>query len=360
MTARAPFARAFVLAIFSMVVSARVHAASPIVTGTDTGPAAHVKAFDGVTLAEQASFLPYGSFTGGVRVAVGDVTGDGRADYLTGAGPGASPHVKVFNGQTLAEANSFFAYDAAFTGGVFVAAGDLTGDGRADLFTGAGTGATHVKVFNGNTLAQERTFFAFAGATTGVRVAAGDVNGDGRADIVAGTGSGAGQLKVFDAVTNSEIASFSPFGPSFTGGIFVAAGDVTGDGRAELIAATDQSGVNAGTVRIFNWENQQEIRSFTPYAGFTGGVRVGAGDVNGDGIADIITGTGPGAAHVKAFNGITGEEIRSFLPYSGFSGGIFVAGETPVPEPALVGWGLSLLGLGTMRRRQRARVTAES
>jgi hypothetical protein len=347
---RVHLARAASALVVGLTATARPAAASPIVTGTDAGPPAHVKAFDGLTLAEQASFLPYALFAGGVRVAVGDVTGDGRGDILTGAGPGASPHVKVFNGQTLAEVHTFFAYDAAFAGGVFVASGDLSGDRRADLFTGAGSGATHVKVFNGNTLALERSFFAFAGLTGGVRVAAGDVNGDGRADVIAGTGAGAGQLKVFDAVTNGEIANFSPFGPSFTGGIFVAAGDLTGDGRADLIAGTDQSGVNAGTVRIFNGETLGEIRSFIPYPGFTGGVRVGAGDVTGDGVADVITGTGPGAAHVKVFDGVTGSEVRSFLPYAGFTGGIFVAGETPVPEPALAGGALSAFGFAAMRR----------
>ena len=355
MNMQVQLARATSAAVIALIATPLATAASPIVTGTDTGPAAHVKAFDGVTLAEQASFLPYSGFAGGVRVAAGDFTGDGRADIVTGTGPGGGPHVKVFNGQTLAEVHSFFAYDGGFTGGVFVAAGDLTGDGSADVFTGAGSLSSHVKVFDGTSLAQERSFFAFAGFTGGVRVAAGDVNGDGRADIVAGTGAGAGQLKVFDAVSNAEIASFSPFGPSFTGGIFVAAGDVTGDGRAELIAATDQSGVNAGTVRIFDWATLQELRSFTPYAGFTGGVRVGAGDVNGDGVADVITGTGPGSGHVKAFNGVTGEEIRSFLPYPGFTGGIFVAGETPVPEPTLAGFASSLVGVLAMRRPRRAR-----
>ena len=354
MTIRATFARASIITSLILIGIARADAASPIVTGTDTGTPAHVKAFDGLTLAEQASFLPYPGFTGGVRVAVGDVTGDGRGDFVTGAGAGAPGHVKVFNGQTLGEVHSFFAYDGGFTGGVFVAAGDLTGDGRADIFTGAGSASPHVKVFNGVTQALERSFLAFAGSTQGVRVAAGDVNGDGRADVIAGTGVGAGQLKVFDAVTNSELANFAPFGPSFTGGIFVAAGDITGDGRADLIAGTEESGVNASSVRVFDAATLAQVRNFIPYAGFTGGVRVGAGDVTGDGVADIITGTGPGAAHVRVFDGVTGSEVRSFLPYAGFTGGIFVAGETPVPEPALAGCVISLVGFASMRRPRRA------
>src|SRR5688572_8277447 len=107
MTTRARLARNGIAALGCLLATSSAQAVSPIVTGTDAGPAAHVKAFDGLTVVELASFLAYGSFTGGVRVAVSDVTGDGRADFVTGAGAGATPHVKVFNGQTLAEVHSF-------------------------------------------------------------------------------------------------------------------------------------------------------------------------------------------------------------------------------------------------------------
>ncbi len=63
-------------------------------------------------------------------MAAGDVNGDGRADIVTGAGPGGGPHVRVFSGVDLAVLASFFAYDPGFHGGVSVAAGDINGDGR--------------------------------------------------------------------------------------------------------------------------------------------------------------------------------------------------------------------------------------
>ena len=60
-------------------------------------------------------------FLGGVTVAVKDVTSDGRGDIITGAGPGGGPHVKEFDGVSGTTLGSFFAFDPAFHGGVFVA-----------------------------------------------------------------------------------------------------------------------------------------------------------------------------------------------------------------------------------------------
>jgi hypothetical protein len=60
------------------------------------------------------------------------------ADVTTGARAGGGPHVKVFHGATGGELRSFFASDSKYRGGVNVAVGDVNGDGRADIVTGAG------------------------------------------------------------------------------------------------------------------------------------------------------------------------------------------------------------------------------
>src|SRR5207244_1839112 len=97
------------------------------------------------------TFLAYDAgFQSGVHVATADVNGDGVLDVITGAGSGGGPHVKIFDGATGDVIASFFAYDPGFRGGVNVAAGDVNGDGKADIITGAGPGGgPHVKVFDG-------------------------------------------------------------------------------------------------------------------------------------------------------------------------------------------------------------------
>src|SRR5262249_12423004 len=130
-----------------------------IVVGTDAGTVSTVRVFmnfapagaQGIIVGALGDLQPYGGFTGGVRVAVGDVNGDGFADIITGSGVGARPHIKVFDGATGILAQSFFAYDTAFLGGVYVNAGDFDGDGRAEILVGAGAGAQpHVKIFRGD------------------------------------------------------------------------------------------------------------------------------------------------------------------------------------------------------------------
>lgn len=302
-----------------------------ILTGPWSAAGPEVKVFDGGAASLLTSFFAYAaSFTGGVRVATGDINGDGLADFVTGAGPGAGPHVKVFSGATGAELRSFFAFDPGFAGGVFVAAGDVDGDGQADIVTGAGAGATpHVKVFSGATGGELRSFFAFdAGFAGGVSVGAGDVNGDGHADLITGAGAGGvPHVKVFDGVTGAVLWSFFAYDAGFSGGVYVGAGDVDGDGKADIV-----TGAGAGAtphVKVFSGTSGAELASFFAYASaFSGGVSVAASDLDEDGKADIVTGPGPGLGpHVKVFSGATGVELASFLAYGAeFTGGVFVAG----------------------------------
>jgi hypothetical protein len=223
------------------------------------------------------SFDAFPGFAGGVNLAVADLTGDGVADVVVAARAGGGPHVKAFDGKTGALLMSFFAYDPAFAGGVFVAAGDVNGDGTPDIITGAGPGGgPHVKVFDGKTGAVIMSFFAYgASFTGGVSVAAADVNGDGKADIITGAGPGGGpHVKVFDGKTGAVIMSFFAYGAGFTGGVYVAAGDVDGDGVPDIITSAGPGG--GPHVKIVSSATGAELLSFWAfYAAFAGVVVVG-------------------------------------------------------------------------------------
>ena len=233
-----------------------------VAAGSGAGGLPMVKVYNanGGLIASFLAYDP--RFRGGVNVTVADVNGDGVPDIITGAGPGGGPHVEVFDGTKLwmTQANgelapaavlaSFYAYDANFRGGVHVAAGDVTGDGHADIVTGAGAGGgPHVKIFDGISLATMASFYAYAPTFHGgVNVAVGAVAGAGTMDVITGAGAGGGpHVKVFNGTALMEgglaaaaamadlLKSFFAYAPTFTGGVSVAVGAVTAAGTADIV-----------------------------------------------------------------------------------------------------------------------------
>ena len=329
---------------------------SSIVVGAGAGGApgsSQVRVFaPGGTIPER-DFVAYDGFAGGVRVATGDVNGDGVPDLITGSGPGAS-HVKVFDGLDNHLLRSFLAFPGAtdpadpnyfarsFQGGVYVASGDVDEDGKADLLVGADSGAgPNVRVFSGADASILASFWAFDPAFRGgVRVATADVDLDGRADVIVGAGPGAGpHVKVFSLGpggsgmfgTATEIRSFFAFDPGFSGGIFAAGGRLTPSGGVDIVASADAGDAGAPPhVMAFDLSGSGAvpIMSFEAFAGFGGGVRVGLADLNGDGLDEILAGSGFGAAHVKAFaatDALNPALLESFLAFDPLPGGIYLA-----------------------------------
>jgi len=199
------------------------------------------------------------SFQGGVSLAIGNFDGTHPSSIVTGALAGGGPHVRIFDVNTR-PIGGFFAYDAAFTGGVEVAVGDLDGDGIDEIITGAGPGGgPHVRMFDkrGHPMGG---FFAYEDSYRGgVDVAAGDLGGDGSTEIVVAPGEGKSEVRIFDAV-GKHLYSLLPFGHSYARGMQVKIDDLNGDGSVELV-----------------------IRGYNADGNITTSVHDGNGDYIGDG-----------------------------------------------------------------------------
>lgn len=227
-----------------------------------------------------------------ISVAAGDVNGDGIDEAIGGAYLGDTVnatgsllsntgYVQVYtlSGTLLYQFNGTRTSD---TLGYSVAAGDVNGDGKADIVAGtlegdiayAAANEGYVRVFNGSNGA---LLYQFNGTAAdqyfGSSVATGDVNGDGKKDIVASASAGA-YAKVFDGATGSLLYTF----PGING--HVTTGDVNGDTKADIVAA------NGTHISVFNGADGLLLYSIPDTTAFDG---LAAGDVNGDGKADVAT-----------------------------------------------------------------------
>jgi hypothetical protein len=316
-----------------------------VAIGADSGFEPRVRVFDPSTGIELFSFLAYGpTVKKGVRVALGDVTFDSVPDIITGPGKGTTSEIHVFDGTTgqplVGPLGTLLAFaDPKFKGGVFVAAGDVNGDGNKDVIVGTGPGAPpEVKVFSGATGGELVDFVPYdATFKGGVQVAAADFDRDGDCEIVTGPGKGAApEVRLFDSAgspfTSASLPNlpnqFLAYDAKFKGGVFVAAGDVNGDGVADVVTGAGKGG--APQVVAFSGVDGTELARFLALEPKRkSGVRVALADVDGDGRLDILASPGSGRAptEVRAFDGITLEEKTRYLAFDQkFGKGAFVGG----------------------------------
>jgi uncharacterized delta-60 repeat protein len=307
---------------------------------------------DAIAFAFQADVVGP-SATATTRTAVADLNGDGVPDQILGAGPGGGSRVRILIATdpaiidpTIIPPIEFDAFEGGFNGGVFVTAADVDGDGRAEFAVspdvGGGPRASVYSLDAKNSPLKRADFFGiddlnFRG---GARVAMGDINFDGRAELVVGAGFlGGPRVAIF---AGSTLFSPGPDGtpPKLVGdffafpgqdaltlrnGVFVAVGDLDGDGRGDLIFG----GGPGGGPRVFALNGklilaqQYDAAYAQPLANFfvagdtesRGGVRLAVKDLDGDARADLVTASGDRlASRIRIYRGITAAQPNGVEP----------------------------------------------
>ena len=201
----------------------------------------------------------------------------------------------------------------AFFGWSVASAGDVNGDGYSDVIVGAyrydynqsADGRVYVYLGSASGLATNATWTAVgeqADANLGVSVAtAGDVNGDGYAEVIVGTGR-EGRANVYFGSASGLAASAAWTVASdqlYVDASVASAGDVNGDGYSDVIvglAGYDNPQIDEGRTSVYlgsaaglattaAWTVESDQAG-----GYFGRSATSAGDVNGDGYSDVIVG----------------------------------------------------------------------
>jgi hypothetical protein len=291
-----------------------VGAAGEDANGLDAGAVYVLSGRDGTVLHRLVG--DFASMRLGYAVSgAGDVDGDGAPDLIVGGQPEPlTPQpvgfARLYSGRDGTVLRDLIGPTSLSRLGCAVdAAGDVDGDGTPDVVVGdwrdpaAGNQAGSVSVFSG---ADGSRIHYFVGDKSNDRLglsvsAAGDVDGDGVPDVLGATpiASGAmpyaGLVRVWSGADGSVLHSLSGNAMlAFFGGSAAGVGDFDGDGRDDFAIgayADSAGGATAGSVRVHSGADGSELWRRDGSAGDELGYAVaGAGDVDGDGGADLIAG----------------------------------------------------------------------
>ncbi|HLD20595.1 MAG TPA: S8 family serine peptidase, partial [Patescibacteria group bacterium] len=284
-----------------------------IAVAPESGSPPTVRVFTNSGSEVVASFDAYDStFTGGVRLTMGDVDGDGEEEIVTVPGPGGGPQVRVFDLEGNLE-SQFYVFEVTLRSGLYVATGDIDGDGIEEIAVSTDVGGSaRVALFDkgGEQLESISPFSDITGARS-VRIAMGDVDGDESDEVIVTLGEGhEPRIRVYEP-DGEFVSEFLAYASTYDKGVFVAAGDLDGDGDDEIVTGTDNGG--GPQVQIFDGEGTWLGTFFAYDSAFRGGVRLSVGNLSSWPGASIITAAGPGGGpHIRVYNGYA-ELIGTFF-----------------------------------------------
>ncbi len=164
--------------------------------------------------------------------------------------------------------------------------GELTGDKNDDLVVYGASGAPVISVFDarGKRLAR---FNAFDGKTvTAMSAVLGDVNGDGIQEIIVAPRNKTQSMVRIFSFEGKKLSEFVVY-DTVKVGLNLATGNLDGDNHTDIIVGTSDGG--GPQVSIYDMQGELKSRFFADEAALRGGVLVTAGDIDGDGIDNVIT-----------------------------------------------------------------------
>ncbi len=293
---------------------------SPIIVAAPEkgGEPVRVMNVDGSLIAAINAFYGY---KGAVRVATGDVTGDGKADILAICGSGITTEVRVFDGTTFTRVLKFAPFGTAFKKGGYVAVGDvLVNHPGVEIVVSPLSGREKVRVFDN--AGQELTSFLpytknYSGA---VPIAVGNIDGKNGDEIAVAIGTGRSEVRWFDGYGNLE-GKFAGHGNQ------IAVGDVDGDGKSEVVLTAGKG--NPPIIRVYDPQFGVLDSQFTGAdPKYRGGLRVALVRSADGSRYDIVTAfEAKKPTTITIRDGRTGAILDSYLAYpSVFVFGLNIAG----------------------------------